>query len=121
LNKEYTQLKEQYRSKLKFKFNATVADATEYASLHGLLNSRSCESSVGTLFNVDTVCNEGGNLSDGSEIHSEDKFINQEKGDVCYLVSTVEESRVELETLRKDHEELKAEFLTLKLEVLAKR
>ena len=52
---------------------------------------------------------------------SEDKFINQEKGDVCYLVSTVEENRVELETLRKDHEKLKAEFLTLKVEVLAKR
>jgi hypothetical protein len=121
LTKTYSQLKEQYRPKTTFKFQETVSDAIEFASLHGLLNSRSCESSVGTLFNVDIVCNEGSNLSDGSEIHSEDKFMNQEKGDVCYLVSTVEENRVELETLRKDHEELKAEFLTLKLEVLAKR
>ena len=56
LNKEYTQLKEQYRSKLTFKFNATVSDAIEYASLHGLLNSRSSPSSAGTLLNVTTVC-----------------------------------------------------------------
>jgi hypothetical protein len=56
LNKEYTQLKEQYRSKLTFKFNATVSDAIEYASLHGLLNSRSSSPSAGTLLNVTTVC-----------------------------------------------------------------
>ncbi len=58
----------------------------------------------------------------GSDLHSEDEFMYQENGDVCYLVSTVEKNRVELETLRKDHEELKAEFLTLKVAaILAKR
>jgi hypothetical protein len=57
LAKAYSQLKEQYRSKTTFKFNATVADATEYASLHGLLNSKpSSSSSAGTLLNVTTVC-----------------------------------------------------------------
>ena len=121
LAKAYSQFKEQYRSKTTFKFNATVVDATEYASLHGLLNSTASSTSAGTLLSVDTVCDEGGNLSDGSDLHSEDEFMYQEKGDVCYLVSTVEENRVELETLRKDHEKLKAEFLTLKVEVLVKR
>ena len=56
LNKEYAHLKEQYRPKATFKFNETVSDAIEFASLHGLLNSRSSPSSAGTLLNVITVC-----------------------------------------------------------------
>ena len=42
LTKTYSQLKEQYRPKTTFKFQETVSDAIEFASLHGLLNSRSC-------------------------------------------------------------------------------
>lgn len=76
LTKTYSQLKEQYRSKTMFKFNATVVDAIEYASLHGLLNSKTSSTSAGTLLNVTTVC----------------KFHRMKKGcfngDKCPLAST---------------------------------